>query len=129
MEKMKSFLSIFLMVFVFVVSSNVASAQSLQTISNGESSKAVTIAKQSLTAEMATLKEMAQTTTAGSVANVDAVRRLRVFNVAHVSLVKGESLTQAYAAGKKELYQKIEAKDSDLPKLKLIEQKLRTFLN
>lgn len=85
-------------------------------------------ALQNIMTEIASLKAAAESLTPGSEAHVDIVRRVEVFAASMVILQAGETAPIAHRAGVNHLYTKIDAKEVDQPKLKLIQQTLTSLI-
>lgn len=85
-------------------------------------------ALQNIMAEITSLKSSLGSITQGSGDYVDAVRRIEVFAASAAILEAGETAPAAYRAGVKHLHYKIEAKEVDQPKLKLIQQTLTSLI-
>ena len=119
----KRILSIFLIVFSVAMTTYAQKPSPFVTLADTE------VANQNVIQEIISLKSSLQSLTPGSAEYVDAVRRIEVYGEVSKSLNDSDlSVVDALEAGRTQLYERLESKETEAPQLNLIYQDLMTLV-
>ena len=120
----KRILSVFLIVLGLGVTSFAQKPSPFVTIAEKP------VVSQNIHQEIASLKSSLQSLAPGSADHVDAIRRIEVYGKVSVAISSNSdtSIAEAIEEGRVHLYQVLESKESEIPKLNLIYQDLMTLV-